>query len=69
MGLLGHFFKKCWRVVEANVMAFFSFFLFFFLQFFIGIVNLKISQCLLPCIDSPKRITPIILGNFGPLAL
>ena len=26
MGLLGHFFKKCWRVVEANVMAFFSFF-------------------------------------------
>lgn len=23
MGLLGHFFKKCLRVVEANVMAFF----------------------------------------------
>ena len=62
MGLLGHFFKKCWGVVEANVMA-------FFLQIFIGIVNLKISQCLLPCIDSPKRIMPIILGNFGPLAL
>ena len=62
MGLLGHFFKKCLRVVEANVMA-------FFLQIFIGIVNLKISQCLLPCIDSLKRITPIILGNFGPLAL
>ena len=66
MGLLGHFFKKCLRVVEANVMAFFFF---FWLQFFIGIVNLKISQCLLPCIDSLKRITPIILGNFGPLAL
>ena len=26
MGLLGHFFKKCLRVVEANVMAFFFFF-------------------------------------------
>ena len=25
MGLLGHFFKKCLRVVEANVMAFFFF--------------------------------------------
>ena len=33
MGLLGHFFKKCWRVVEASVMAFFSFFLSFFAVF------------------------------------
>ena len=33
MGLLGHFFKKCWGVVEANVMAFFFLFLFCFFFF------------------------------------